>query len=59
MATSRKKTFNQMEIGEISGDSESGLEPQFEGLNLSSTDEEDEDTYILASNARKRYASRK
>ena len=54
MATSRKKTFDPIEIDEISDVSESGLEPQLEGLDMSSTD--DEETYVSASNVQKRRA---
>lgn len=59
MATSRKKIANQMEIAETFKDSESGLETDFEDLNLSSTDEDNEENDISAPSARKRHDPRK
>jgi hypothetical protein len=59
MATSRKKMVNEMEIDETFNDSESGLETDFEDLNLSSTDEENEENNISAPSARKRHDPRK
>ena len=49
-----------MKFDEISSDSESGLESEFDSLNLSSTDDQDdEESNIPAPNTRKRYAPRK
>ena len=48
-----------MEIDEILDDSDSALETQIGDLDLSWTDEEDEDNYISATNAQKRHAARK
>ena len=49
-----------MELEEILGDSESGLESEFDDLDLSSTDdEEDEENNIPAPNTQKRYVARK
>ena len=49
-----------MELEEILSDSESGLESEFDNLDLSSTDdEEDEENNIPAPNTQKRHAPRK
>ena len=49
-----------MELEEILSDSESGLESEFDDLDLSSTgDEEDKENKIPAPNTQKRHAPRK
>ena len=49
-----------MELEKVLSDSESGLESEFDDLDLSSTDdEEDEENNIPAPNTQKRHAPRK